>query len=541
MNRTGRRPERSRRLFAAATALIGLLASGPRVTSPSGVSSASRERPALEFFAPSFKAPYFRIRFPFDIKNEKLQVKDLSLNGVAVRSFLVFRHGQPVALNALLEPDVYDIILDYAWSSGKTYVAELRYQPAGKPTARTYQVKGVSPAEGGIPGGQEGFYRIYTIEEEVGLERTGETVILTLTAPADDLRGAEPVIYDGARPVVFEIMETGESGPAEKAAATQPATVSQKIVLRLSAAPREKRWLLVLKGKSPEPPVAGFRLSGEGLGKTVRSAELALEFSPRSGQINAIESTDPPVRLTNKVGVVHWNPDVFVQGLGWDHSFDWNPPPSFAERVGSFIYVNSRQGPLPRIPAALLDVKYTVAAGCRYFISETRLTFEQDLGVIAVRNDEMVLDKELFDTLVYKDKAGALVRRPLKEEDGLPFGLIHTAPPDVDWVGLLSAARGYGFFSLRVGAADGNFEVPGVFPLKAGTCFYAPSDGSYVYWVRPLIYTWADFFTNTLHTFVPKGSFFYEKNAYGIWRATDDLARRLDDELAKLKNPLRVY
>jgi len=94
---------------------------------------------------------------------------------------------------------------------------------------------------------------------------------------------------------------------------------------------------------------------------------------------------------------------------------------------------------------------------------------------------------------------------------------------------------------LRINAADGNLEVPGPFPLKTGTCFYAPSDGNYVYWVRPLIYTWADFFTNTLHALVPKGSFFYEKNAYGVWRVTDDLAQRLDELLVKLKNPLRVY
>jgi hypothetical protein len=40
---------------------------------------------------------------------------------------------------------------------------------------------------------------------------------------------------------------------------------------------------------------------------------------------------------------------------------------------------------------------------------------------------------------------------------------------------------------------------------------------------------------------VPKGSFFYEKNAYGVWGVSDNLAERLDGLLMKLKNPLRVY
>ena len=91
---------------------------------------------------------------------------------------------------------------------------------------------------------------------------------------------------------------------------------------------------------------------------------------------------------------------------------------------------------MPHIPDVLLDVKYTVEAGSPYFISETRLTFEKDLSVIAVRNDEMVVDRELFDSLIYKDTAGGLVRLPLKEKEGLPNGLVHCAPADLDWCGL---------------------------------------------------------------------------------------------------------
>ena len=287
--------------------------------------------------------------------------------------------------------------------------------------------------------------------------------------------------------------------------------------------------------------VAGIRLTGEGLGRTVITPELTLELSPKSGQLNALSAADPAVRISNRVGVVHWNPDVFVQGFAWDHSFDWNPPASFSEKAGSMVYINSRKGPMPRVPGVQLEVKYTVEPGRPYFVSETRLDFEQDLGVIAVRNDEMVVDKELFDSLIYKDKTGSLVRLPLREKDGLPFGLVHCAPADLDWVGLVDTGRGHGFFSLRIAAADGNLEAPGLFPLRGGTCFYAPSDGNYVYWVRPLVYTWADFFTNTLHAFVPKGSFFYEKNAYGAWRVTEDLGQRLDGLVARLRNPLRVY
>jgi hypothetical protein len=62
-----------------------------------------------------------------------------------------------------------------------------------------------------------------------------------------------------------------------------------------------------------------------------------------------------------------------------------------------------------------------------------------------------------------------------------------------------------------------------------------------VYWVRPLLYTWDDFTTNNLMTFVPKGSVFYEKNAYVLLRLSGQTPRELDALLRRLKNPLRVF
>jgi hypothetical protein len=493
------------------------------------------------FQAPSLEAPCYRIHFVLEVKDDKTQITGVVLNGTRVSSFLVLNQGKAVEPSSPLEKGAYDVLLDYAWSSGKKYAATLFYQTQGRNRPAKYEVKGTSPEAGGIPGGQEGFYRIYTVEEEAGLERRQETVALTLTAPNDQLAGAGLVIFDRGQPVPYEIIGQGESVPNEKVAATDPVTMTYKIVLRLDAAARERRWLLVVKGANPAETPQDIRLSGEGLGKTIRTPRLSIEFSPESGQVDSIEASEPAVTLRNRAGVIHWNPDVFVDGLYWDHSFNWNPPAAFEEKAGGLVYINSRRGPMPHIRDVFLDIRYTIDAAAPYFISETRLDFKKDIGVIAARNDEMVLDRELFDSLLYRDKTGGLVKLPLKEMEGAPNGLAHVAPPDLDWVGLVNTVKGYGFFSLRVEATNGNLELPGAFLHKAATCFYAPSEGSYVYWVRPLVYTWADYFTNRFHSFVPKGSFFYEKNAYGVWRMTQDLPRRLDELVLKLRHPLRIY
>jgi hypothetical protein len=174
------------------------------------------------------------------------------------------------------------------------------------------------------------------------------------------------------------------------------------------------------------------------------------------------------------------------------------------------------------------DVRASVGAGFLYPLCGTMRTMP---GLPSVPAGEAV------DI----DKDGKVVTLPLREMPGAPFGLVHIAPPDIPWVGLVNTKEGYGFFSLRLEAAASNLGPAGDFHHKAGTYFYAPSDGDYVYWVRPFLYTWGDYTTNSLLTFLPKGSFFYERNAYILLRLNDRMPQELDALLRKLRNPLRVF
>jgi hypothetical protein len=494
----------------------------------------------LDFHAPSFDEPYYLVRLPFEVKEGKVLIREILINGEKVGECLIFKQAKNVPLTAPLEKGTYDVILDYAWAGGKDYRVEVVSQREASGTSDRLEVEGTSPRGGGIPGAREGFYRIFTVEEEIGLERRDEVCTLTLTAPKSAIEAGDFIIYDGLRRVPFQVLEKRESAPQEKVSASHPVTLTYKLALALDAGPNEKKILLVLKGEREAAAETGFVVSGEGWGKKVRNSRLGLEFHPRSGQVNTIESFDLGVRLYNKAGVIHWNPDVFVPPV-WDQSFDWNPPPFFEDKAGPLLYLNVRRGPLPRIDGVNLEVKYTFPAQAPYFVSETFLNFEKDLGVIAVRNDEMVFFRELFDALIYRDRNGKLVQLPLEGKSRLPFGLVHVAPQDADWVGLVNTKEGFGFFSLRLSAATGNFEIPGTFLHKAGTYFYAPSDGNYVYWVRPLVYTWGDYATSNLLTFVPRESFFYEKNAYVMMRLSDDLPVRIGVLLQKLSHPLRVF
>ena len=505
---------------------------------------APADKPApLSFGAPSYASPYFEIHAPFGVQGVKPLFKSATLNDAVTTSFLLLKDGKAADLAKTLPPGYYDLVLNFAWKSRTAYkFTAVLQQDGGKDL--TLEWAGTSPDQGGLPEGcEEGFYRAYIIEETAGLERKAEIVTLTVTKPKSDIEMQNFRIYDGPAAVPYQLIEARDTVPPESQAKTHPVTVTYKLALPLDAAAHQRKILLVLKGEGGRPAEGGaFAANGDGLGKTIASSRIALGFHPQSGQINTIEFLKESINLHNeKAGVIHWNPDVLIPGIAWDHSFDWNPPASFAEKTGPFLYLNARQGPMPNLKDVHLEVKYTLAKDTPYFIVETLMTVGKDMGVVALRNDEMVFYKRLFDTLIYKDRRDGVVQRPLIELPAFPYGLAHIAPEELEWVGLVNTFNRYGFFGIRLQATAASLGASGDFAHRPGTYFYAPSDGEYVYWVRPYLYTWGEFLTNNHLTFLPQGSFFYEKNAYILLPMNDKTPAVLDDLARRLKNPLRVF
>ncbi len=509
-----------------------------------GAAAFAAPKPGLLYFeVPGFDTPSYSIRLVWQVAKEAAVLQGVTLNGVKFEPLLVFREGKAVDLAKPMAPGSYRIVMNHAWASGRTYRAALKYLSGKSTKPKTLDFAAAAPAAGGIPAGAvEGWHRVYRLHEKAGLPRDNEIVYLTVTAPQSEIESGGLRVYDGAREIPAQVIDGRTSTPPESVAKANPVTQTIKLAVPISVSAWQKKFLFVLKGS--QPAVAApetFVLTGEGRGKTLRTGRLVVAFHPQSGQINTLEFPAENVTLHNQAGVIHWNPDVYVPGLGWDHSFDWNPPQGFEERVGGLVYANARRGPMPRVAGVDLEVRYEMRAGVPYFFSETLMTARNDLGVIALRNDEMVLSKELFDGLAYRDPDGSLVSLPLVEKPEKPFGLVHVAPPDLPWVGLTNSREGYGFFSVRLAAAASALGAGGDFHHRASTAFYAPSDGGYVYWVRPYLYTWADYATASHFTALPKGSFFYEKNAYVLLKLGPQTARELDELRLKLLNPLQAF
>ncbi len=492
----------------------------------------------LSFESPFKGDPSFRIYCLIDfLENET--IKKLKLNGSPIERYWLLKDDKVLAPTGFIESGIYELALDYAWKNKKKYELEVLIEEISSKKLSKYRIADFSPLQGGIVHGEEGFSQTLHVKEPIGLSRTNEVVVLSLTAPTTEIRDKNFVIYMDNTLLPYQFLESKENVPDKTAQVDHPSTLTVSLAVPITLKPLESKILIVLKGKKQSTSSPGFTIEGKGLGKRVSNGNLLFEFDSQSGQLKSILDQKENLILQNPIGTLHWNPDVYIPNIAWDHSFDWKPPPSYQENEGPFFWIQSRKGSMPIIKDIFLEVQYTLQKETRYLVSETRMTPLKQLSLAALRNDEMVVDHKLFDHLIYSSN-GKVTILPLKPQPKGFQGLYHVAPFDADWVGFVHSKQNIGFFSLRLEHSNQSFDGSPLALHKPGTYFYAPDLQSYIYWVRALFYTWGEFATSNFLTFVPKGSSFYEKNAYLFLQLKEGYLKEVEGFFKKLKFPARV-
>lgn len=497
----------------------------------------------VRFIAPDIDFPYYRLVFEHKVVGETINIKELQINGKNWPYYFIFKSRKTREKNKPLESGNYEIQVDYAWKNSRKYEIRVVFSPENNREEFTRLWEGKAPRKNGIPDGEEGFYRIFRLEETADLKRKQELVTAVFTVPKIETEKEDFILLQEKSEVNYQILDTKENNPVADVVNDHPVTLTYKVVFPVDINSRSKKIYLLVKGKKGAAYVPGFTIRelNDGIGKTIKGKQFGLEFHPQNGQIKSIEYYRKNVRLFNDSGVVHGNPSCHVPGVAWDHSYNWINTPNLEEKAGQYLYINSRRGPLQKLRDVELEVRYSMEVNSSFFVSETKMKVNRDLSVVSLNNDKMILHRDLFDTLIYKNKKNKVVKKTLNE---IPIdfdGLIEQTAADCDWVGLLNSKEKYGFFSLRIAYVNSNLSSLGGWMSNTGTNFHSQAGRDLVYWVRPLINNWSDPVTRNLLTFVPAGSWFYEKNAYVILELNKGYAKRLDEILRKLQNPIRIY
>jgi hypothetical protein len=235
-----------------------------------------------------------------------------------------------------------------------------------------------------------------------------------------------------------------------------------------------------------------------------------------SGQISAVTvKSRPGVELTNTNRVIHWNPGIYIPERGWIHSYAWDPPELYEIEAGPLFIEVRRAGAFPQIPEAQLAITYRLYADRDYFYSGTRIDVVKDIGVVALRNDQLVFNRPLFDRVAWMTTGGELFDKSI--EDTKPYnthGDVLRLEPRLPFLAFYNT-------ETRVGAATVRLDEANLGPLGGPVTnfdhatYVSIGSGAepFIYWFRPQNYFNTDW-DRTQLIGVPAGSTYGERNLY---------------------------
>ncbi len=279
-------------------------------------------------------------------------------------------------------------------------------------------------------------------------------------------------------------------------------------------------------------------ISGPKNALVIENSEMKVTFHS-SGQMSSVTlKNNPDMPVAPNTNVLHWNPGVYIPTVHWAHAFDWDPPETFEIETGPLFIEIKRSGVFPKIPDVHLSVTYRLFSRRAFVESSTMLNTLEDIGVVALRNDELVFDELFFTRAAWEDSG---TQKDILLDDYEPVNrhgdiirLSDTAP----WISLYNPETGIGAATIRAMlSAIGPDGGPAVLFDNATYL----SNGHLQYWFRPQVYFHVGWDRKQLIT-VPKGSRYAERNLYLFYEPVGNNPAHPAAELSKAvrKAPLAV-
>ncbi|MCL4216381.1 MAG: hypothetical protein KJ052_05170 [Candidatus Hydrogenedentes bacterium] len=443
----------------------------------------------------------------------------------------------------------FQIVAPVTWANGSRHTMRVVVEGEGG-EERVYEGSGVAPGSGGHWNAAWPHYVSYVLRENVGLERKGEPVHITVGLFADEVsdprKEIRVVTYDPTHP------KAGDDGyviaPAQVLNVTtwrdeqllnheeldaetgEPvhrydATTTVDLLFYADVAPYEERVFQILFGN---PEAEGLELStamsiekGEGLSQTVANDFYSFYLSENSGAVETVtvKGGSEPVLLEHKLetnGAVHWNPGFYSPPTPWVHASDWETP-IYDEINGPLMLRTRRFAPLPHMDSVNASISYEFYANQPYVVMTSFMEVLKDQFVMALRNGELVFNHATLDEFVWEDPRGKVQSQLVSEaEDASEKHPIHAkeVPADTPWMAFISRDAGVGFAHITLAFENGNrFGQPA---SETQPYFYV-QNGPWIYWSRPIVYPFGGMnFTRMMP--VRAGSVYFEKNAWVPFR-----------------------
>jgi hypothetical protein len=526
---------------------------------------------AAEFGYPVEGEPWYFIRASFNdttaLSRGAWRVSRISVNGIRARDFILFQGGEEVLGKDIQGQQPFEVKVRFSWQENQSYEIEILLENSETKETTNIAQRLSSPALKGYWNADWRNYLALIVSEENGIERLNLPIHATIGVLANYLksgteirvvkaeRAANDVTYTEIPSQVYDqitwvdrktlAIEEKDEKSGERIVRYHP-TDSLSIAFLADLKPNEKATYLVFYN-NPEAPKPAYATDlkvlgagiGKPIGKTIENSFYKVTLNKKSGVIYEITEKSSKTLLEHKLetnGSIHWNPGVYSPPHTWTHTSDWESP-DFVEVSGPVFYSIRINAPLPHYPQVLASITYYFYANRPFILVETTIHVTENMFVKALRNGEVVFNKEVFRNVGYKVIDGRVEEIDLSRTRMHPEHVI-TLRPDTPWVTFYSQERGVAFANLYLDLAMTNLKGG---PAAAEQPFVYIQHGPWYYLARGLVYS---FGTNNQTRMLPVrgGSVYYERNVFYPFSFKKDqgYSGQVDTAFNMLKYPVGV-
>lgn len=522
---------------------------------------------AQEFGYPSGSEGWYFIKIfsagNTDMRSHMWRVNKVLINDGRTRDFSVFQNGDE-AFGRLIDGNLpFELKARFNWIGGEDYRFRLELTNTETENPLELEMTVKSPPMRGYWNPDWKNYLTLSVAEENGYERTNYPVHATVSVLSRYFHSPDEIRVVKAEKKGVEISYTEipcqiyDITPWEDQALLQAEEVDENTGLRINRyqptttfslcfqtdlKPNEKAsYLVFYNNPSVSPPVKNtdLQVSGEGLGKIIENSYFRVVLDERSGMITEIIEKKTGLKLEHKLetnGAIHWNPGTYSPPHAWSHSSDWENP-EFSEISGHVFYSLRRAAPLPHLQDVLVSIDYTFYKDSPIILMESTMQIMQDLFVKALRNGEVVFNKEVFNKAAYGTMKGKVRTIDFSHTRLHPEHVI-TLRPDIPWIAFFNREKNIAFASLFLDVSTSN--ILGGEASSQQPYIYI-QQGPWYYLSRAFVYS---FGSNNQSRMLPvkKGSIYHEETAWipFSFKKNKELSSFLRKNYHMLKYPLHI-
>ena len=502
---------------------------------------------------PTAKHPFYHLRIQITLKvASQFTIKDVSVNGENIRDFFLYSSGRLHKSRTLSKGGSNVLVVRYGWLASESLKVAVAGSGKDGKTDAVIAASSRAPGQGGYWNKDWPYYLSIVCTETAGISRNNEPVHATLALysdrvndPVQELRIVRVDARTGeAQEIPSQVHSVEAYHHDEPDERYQPTTICE-VAFSATVDAYDSQVFLAFYGnhRAPSPSYStGLSHGGSGLGMTVANEFYNIKLSTTSGAIDEMTmKTGPGYTFEHHLetnGALHWNPGIYAPPRPWLHASDWDPPEHYEEMHGPVFSMTKRSGTMDHYPEAIVSVGYYFYDRVPWMLMTSTIEIKKDISVKALRNGEIVLNRELVDEFAWCEPDGS---RGLIRIQDTPRHPRHgkELPYNTPWACFISRDHGCGLGMITVELAH--------FRNDGGICkTFRPYSylqwGPWAYYARPLVYTFLSAGPGRLVP-VAAGNIYYEKMALLPLELEEDRAgfRYLDQLHLQLKNPLSTH